>query len=258
MHWPFETTCLPHQVVQPLGSICESREPLVATEEGRVRSLVQFHHLGEPLQQQCPCLLDGSLYDLSGTWEIMNHPHALPTPQRQVVRVALHRGFSVNVTGIDIMPGEWQHGRASASVGVGEGVAERACEPSLRTSVRVVALAERSSRAFLCDSGAMDSRVATKRVPIKMPLAPSARAPTNPRPSAIPPAAITGIRTASTTSGTSATVPIVPTSQRLALESVTDVHQLQPLRHYGIQTGSLHARASSTVVTIAIIFIPWR
>jgi hypothetical protein len=31
----------------------------------RHRLLVQFHHLGEPLQQQCPCLLDGGLYDLS-------------------------------------------------------------------------------------------------------------------------------------------------------------------------------------------------
>jgi hypothetical protein len=55
---------------------------------------------------------------------------ALPGPQRQVVRVALHCGFSVNVTGADIVPGEWQHWRPSAGVGVGEGIAERSCESS--------------------------------------------------------------------------------------------------------------------------------
>ena len=94
------------------------------------RSLIKLHHLGEPLQQQCPCLLDGGLYDLSGTWEIMNHPHALPTPQRQVVSVALHCGFSVNITSSNIVSGEWQHRRFSLGIRVSEGIAECPCEAS--------------------------------------------------------------------------------------------------------------------------------
>ena len=49
--------------------------------------------------------------------------------------------------------------------------------------------------------------MATNRVPRSTPAAPSARAATTPRPSAIPPAATTGTRTASTISGTSANVP---------------------------------------------------
>ena len=46
------------------------------------RSVVQLHRLGEPLQQQRPCLPDGGLYDLRGTREVMNDPHTLPSPER--------------------------------------------------------------------------------------------------------------------------------------------------------------------------------
>ena len=68
---------------------------------------------------------------------------------------------------------------------------------------------ERSSRAFLCGSGAMDSRVTTKRVPIKMPLAPSARhKPIPARQQSLQRQSLR-ICTASTTFWTSATVPIV-------------------------------------------------
>src|SRR2546425_1036524 len=65
----------------------------------------------------------------------------------------------------------------------------------------------------------MDSRVATKRVPSRMPLAPSASAATRPRPSAIPPAATTGTRTASTTCGTSTIVPTLALSGDAGLPS---------------------------------------
>src|SRR5262249_24191245 len=49
-----------------------------------------------------------------------------------------------------------------------------------------------------------------KRVPMTAPCAPSASAATTPRPSTMPPAATTGILTASTIWGTSASVPISP------------------------------------------------
>src|SRR5262245_26640807 len=116
-------------------SLCSSPSTVVCSMQDvrpthRHRSLVQFYHLVEPLQQQRPCLPDGRLYDLSSTWEVMNYPHTLPTPQRQVVCVALHRGFSVNVTGVDILPGEGQHGRSSMGISVSEGIAECPCEPS--------------------------------------------------------------------------------------------------------------------------------
>ena len=54
---------------------------------------------------------------------------------------------------------------------------------------------------------AVASGVAMKRVPTTAPCAPSASAATTPRPSTMPPAATTGIFTASTTCGTSASVP---------------------------------------------------
>ena len=59
----------------------------------------------------------------------------------------------------------------------------------------------------------MDSTAATNRVPIWTASAPSINAAANPLPSAMPPAAITGICTASTTCGTSVIVvssPICP------------------------------------------------
>jgi hypothetical protein len=168
--------------------------------------------------------------------------------------------FPENVTGIDIVPGEWQYRRPAAAIGSGEVVAQRArANRPLRTSVRVVALAERSSKAFLCTSGAIDSRVATKRVPINTPLAPSARVLTNPRPSASPPAAMTGMRRASTTSGTSATVPTVPISPETGL---TKCERCPPASAPCATTASKPvastSRASSTVVTMAITFVPWR
>ena len=56
-----------------------------------------------------------------------------------------------------------------------------------------------------------DSAVAMKRVPICTPWAPSANAARKPRASPMPPAAMTGIFTASTTCGTSGSVATLPT-----------------------------------------------
>ena len=80
--------------------------------------------------------------------------------------------------------------------------------------VRPVITVERS-RAFksasLYAGWAIHSSLATKRVPICTPTAPNANIATKARPSAIPPAAITGSSTASTTCGTSAKVVTLPT-----------------------------------------------
>ncbi len=67
-------------------------------------------------------------------------------------------------------------------------------------------------RAFTV-SGTVESEVSRNRVPIATPAAPYASAATRPRPSKKPPAATTGIRTASTTCGSStlvATSPVCP------------------------------------------------
>jgi len=68
-----------------------------------------------------------------------------------------------------------------------------------------------SAAAFI-DESHSDSHEAVKRVPIEMPVAPSASVAARPRPSAMPPPATTGIgATTSTTAGTSPIVPrIVP------------------------------------------------
>ena len=68
----------------------------------------------------------------------------------------------------------------------------------MNASVNVVSSPSRSRSDFFQNSGAMESRVATNRVPSRMPTAPSASAATSPRPSAMPPAATTGTDTAST------------------------------------------------------------
>ena len=67
----------------------------------------------------------------------------------------------------------------------------------------------------------MDSFDATNRVPIWIPSAPSIKAAAMPLPSAIPPAAITGIDTASTTCGTSAMVVVEPICPPLSMPSAT-------------------------------------
>ena len=67
----------------------------------------------------------------------------------------------------------------------------------------------------------MDSFDTTKRVPIWTASAPSINAAAMPRPSAIPPAAITGIETASTTCGTSVIVVASPMCPPDSMPSAT-------------------------------------
>ena len=67
----------------------------------------------------------------------------------------------------------------------------------------------------------MDSLAATNLVPICMPSAPSMNAAAMPRPSAIPPAAITGMLTASTTWGISAKEVVTPIYPPLSIPSAT-------------------------------------
>ena len=73
--------------------------------------------------------------------------------------------------------------------------------------VRVVLLSCACFSAARCSAEVLASGVSRKAVPICTPAAPSASAATMPRPSPMPPAAITGTFTASTTCGTSAIVP---------------------------------------------------
>ena len=71
---------------------------------------------------------------------------------------------------------------------------------------KVVCLLPESTMRCLYASWPKASALAANRVPIHTPSAPRHRAAASPRPSTIPPAASTGIRTASTTAGTSTIV----------------------------------------------------
>jgi hypothetical protein len=105
---------------------------------------------------------------------------------------------------------------------------------------------------------ACDSRVATKRVPSSAPFAPRASAAITPLPLAIPPAAMTGVRTARTTCGTRA---IAPTSACCGEGRLTHVERWPPASWPCTTSASTPeaatVRASSTVATIAITFAPW-
>src|SRR5262249_27014645 len=114
-----------------------------------------------------------------------------------------------------------------------------------------------SSRRFLYISGAIDSRVATKRVPSSTPLAPSASAATSPRPSARPPAATTGTRTASTTCGSRDMRPTRSASGNAALPPIDRWPPASsPWATMTSAPPAAAARASSTVETIAMVLMP--
>ena len=115
----------------------------------------------------------------------------------------------------------------------------------------------RSRSDFFQNSGAPDSRVATKRVPSRTPLAPRASAATSPRPSTIPTDATTGMETASMTWRTSA---IVPTQTASSERGFTQAERCPPASLPWATTMftplAATVRASAAVVTIAMTLIP--
>ena len=117
----------------------------------------------------------------------------------------------------------------------------------------------RSRSDFFQASAAVDSRVATKRVPIRMPAAPSASAATRPRPSAMPPAAMTGTETASTICGMRAMLPMAPVSGDAGLAKVARCPPASlPWATTASQPRATTVRASSAVAIIAITAMPRR
>ena len=95
----------------------------------------------------------------------------------------------------------------------------------------------------------MHSAEATKRVPICTPWAPRARAAARPRPSAMPPAATTGMRTASTTWGTRASVVISPMCPPDSMPSAT--RPSAPMRSRRLARATL-ATTGSTLMPAAL------
>src|ERR1700753_2772158 len=105
--------------------------------------------------------------------------------------------------------------------------------------LRSVSSPRPSTIAFLTAGSTMASAVAWNRVPMTAPLAPSTSAAASPRPSAIPPAASTGIgATRSTTAGTNGSVdrpwrgPGPPRLRALSHDHVgPQIHGLPSLIH---------------------------
>ena len=102
---------------------------------------------------------------------------------------------------------------------------------------------------------AFDSSQARNAVPICTAWAPSASAAAMPRPSAIPPAAMTGARTASATCGTSATVPIKDASADRRKEGRWPPASA-PVATMASTPAASSARASSTVVAVPMVRMP--
>ena len=133
-------------------------------------------------------------------------------------------------------------------------VIPRASRP-LNARVSMVPSSWAARIAALWAGGAPLSGQAIKAVPNCTPLAPSAAAATIPRPSIIPPDAITGTETASAICGTSAIVP-TRLSSSAAMKVPRWAPASLPCATIASAPACSSARASDTVVAVPISLIP--